>query len=161
MNTQHSNTQAGRILILVVLGFIVISILAYRTMEHFQQVNDTKHNFYEEDALLALPQFRLVDSMLNFGGSLFSGDPTLKSEKTPYLVLAGSFTTQKKAEDHVQLLNNKGLKQASWVLFTGSRDIYAIAVSKHVKLEDARIEVDRLKTALGIDAYVHKVRNIP
>jgi hypothetical protein len=161
MYTHPHGDNAGRTLLMVVLGFLVVAILAYRTMEHFQQGFDEKYGFSEEDAVLALPQFRLVDSMLNFGGILFADDPGAKDRRAPYLVLAGSFASQYKAEAHVQLLQKKGLKKATWVLFTGSRDIYAVAVSKHSKLADAQAEVTRLKRDTGIEAYVHKVRDLP
>lgn len=150
---------AGKTLLTVLIGFVIVSILAYRTMEHFQQQNDLDHGFSEEDALLALPQFKLVDSFFTINATSL-GD-ALNPGKTPkpYIVLAGSFSKKSKADEHLEDLKKQGIKNLKRVHFSGKRDIYAIAVSHHETLESAQKEVTYLEDEFQIEAYVHKIRH--
>lgn len=151
--------SAGYTLLAVLLSFLVLSLLAYRTMEHLQERNDQSHGFSEEDALLALPQFRLVDTSGNLIRTLISNEPSKPAGNHTYLVLAGSFTRKDKATEHLVYLKKKGLRDAELLHFRGERDIHAIAVGKHRDIEAARHQVDDLKREYGMEAYVHKVRH--
>lgn len=140
----------------VLLVFLVVSLLAYRTMEFLQEKNDREHGFSEKDALLEFPQFRLVDTSGGLVRTILSNDPG--SRPVAYVVLAGSFITKGKAEEHLQEIRRKGIKGADLVHFEGEHEIYAIAVGKHATLELAERQLHELKREYRLDAYVHKVR---
>lgn len=149
---------AGYTLLSVLLVFLVLSLLAYRTMEHWQEQNDTSHGFSEEDALLALPQFRLVDSTGLLLPSLFHAEGQARAVEGNYVVLAGSFMRRDKAREHLVYLKKKGLAQAELLHFQGDRDIFAIGVGKHQDLENAKRHAEELMQEHGVETYVHKLR---
>lgn len=158
MNPRYT---AGYTLLAVLLTFLVISLLAYRSMEYLQGKNDAAHAFSEEDAMLALPQFQLVDTAGGLLSSLLSNDPGAKPMHGPYVVLAGSFINKNKAREHLEHLEKLGLPYTELVHFVGSREIYAIAVGKHDRLSEAKDQVESLRKEFNIDGYVHKIREKP
>jgi len=155
MNERFSS---GYILLSVLLVFLVVSLLAYRSMEYLQERNDAAHGFSEEDALLALPQFRLVDSTGLLLPSLFQPEGQSRLIGGTYVVLAGSFLRKEKAREHLVHVKKKGFPHAELLHFRGDRDIYAIGVGKHTTLEEAREQVAHLQSEFSLEAYVHKVR---
>lgn len=140
----------------VLLSFLVVSLLAYRTMEYLQERNDREHGFSEEDAMLEFPQFRLVDTTGGLVKTILSNDPGMRP--VTYVVLAGSFITKAKAEVHMQDIRRKGIRTAELVHFEGEQEIYAIAVGKHASLELAERQLHELRKRYRLEAYVHKVR---
>ncbi len=159
--TMNARYNAGYTLLTVLLTFLVISLLAYRSMEYLQEKNDVTHKFSEEDALLALPQFRLVDTAGGLLQTLLSNDPGAKPMRGPYVVLAGSFLTEEKAKLHLSQLQKLGLEYTELVHFVGNQNIYAIAVGKHIKLKDANDQLESLRREFGVNGYVHKIREAP
>lgn len=154
MNTQRFDSAYT--LLTVLLLFLVVSLLAYRTMEWLQEKNDRQHGFSEEDAMLEFPQFRLVDTSGGLVKTFWSNDPG--SGPLNYIVLAGSFITKQKAEEHRREITRKGIKDAELVHFEGEHEIYAIAVGKHASWDLADKQLQELKKRYQIEAYVHKLR---
>lgn len=154
MNSQRFDSAYT--LLGVLLVFLVISLLAYRTMEFLQERNDRDHGFSEEDALLEFPQFRLVDTSGGLVKSFLSNDPGTRPAS--YVVLAGSFITRAKAEEHMREIQRKGIRSAELVHFEGAHEIYAIAVGKHASIDQAEKQLQELNKVYRLDAYVHKVR---
>ncbi len=159
--TMNARYNAGYTLLAVLLTFLVIALLAYRSMEFLQEKNDAKYKFSEEDALLAMPQFRLVDTAGGLLQTILSNDPSAKPMRGPYVVLAGSFLNKEKARVHLNQLEKRGLKYTELVHFVGNRNIYAIAVGKHDNLKDANEQLVTLRREFDIEGYVHKIREVP
>ncbi|MCO6484331.1 MAG: hypothetical protein J5I41_01005 [Saprospiraceae bacterium] len=151
---------AGYTLLAVLLIFLVAALLAYRTMEHWQQENDLAHGFSEADALLALPQFRLVDTSGSLLPQLLNQDARSGNE-TRYVVLAGSFFRKERARDHMTYLRQLGLHQSQLLHFRGERDIYAVGVGRHADLTKAQEQMKMLQNEFNVDVYVHKIRRDP
>lgn len=157
MHVSKKQPPTGSILLAIIVTFLILATLAYKTMEHFQEKNDQAHAFSEQDALLALPQFRLVDST----GTMF---PTLLSDGTNsgmsgnYVVLAGSFTSKEKAQQHQVLLRKQGITLSDVLHFRGDQDIFAVAVGKHPTIEKAQLQVTQLRKDYRIEGYVHRIR---
>lgn len=76
------------------------------------------------------------------------------SETIPqYMVIAGAFSTAKNAEIFLDMLGEKGFKDAEVVQFSNSKFI-SVCVNRTDDLSKARNEVESLKK-MNIEAYVH------
>ncbi|MEZ5031605.1 MAG: SPOR domain-containing protein [Saprospiraceae bacterium] len=143
----------------VMVGFFAVGHILYRAMEQMQARNDQRHAFSEEKALQSEPQFTFSDTTSSLYRAVFSNDPAHRVGEGPFLVLAGSFQTEGRAEKHLARLKKLGYRQAEVLVFSGRRTIYAVGIGAYTNVADARKKVSQMDKAHRLDAYVHKIRS--
>lgn len=143
----------------VMVGFFAVGHILYRAMEQVQAWNDERHAFSEEEALQAEPQFTFADSTSVLYRAVFTNDPARRVGEGPYLVLAGSFQTEGRANKHLARLKKLGYRQAEVLVFSGRKTIYAIGIGAYTHVAEAKKKVRQMADTHRLDAYVHKIRS--
>ncbi len=144
--------------IAVIIGFFATSHLIYRGMEQIQQWNDEAHQFSEAEALALEPQFSFSDSSSTLFKTLFTNDPGHPVVDGPYLVLAGSFSSKKRAKQHLNRIKKCGFERAEILFFKGKKEVYAVGVGAYRQYQEAAEHARLMADRHQVDAYVHKIR---